>query len=148
MCEGDFVDRAENVLAFGMPGGGKSHMICAIGHELVRSISVLFVPTYRLVQRLLVAKLEGGVEVPRDPLPRSLEPEAGDRGVRAMTKTVILETIPDDLTEEGTEEWGGNRAAKSESSEAWRFSGFRCVLCSRRARLLAKGRETAAQGHA
>jgi DNA replication protein DnaC len=57
LCEGDFVARAENVLAFGMPGRGKSHTICAIGHELVqRGISVLFVPTYRLVQRLLVAK--------------------------------------------------------------------------------------------
>ena len=57
LCEGDFVGRAENVLAFGMPGRGKSHTICAIGHELVqRGISVLFVPTFRLVQRLLVAK--------------------------------------------------------------------------------------------
>lgn len=57
LCEGDFVARAENVLAFGMPGRGKSHTVCAIGHELVqRGISVLFVPTFRLVQRLLVAK--------------------------------------------------------------------------------------------
>jgi DNA replication protein DnaC len=57
LCEGGFVDRAENVLAFGLPGRGKTHVVCAIGHELVqRGWSVLFTPTYRLVQRLLVAK--------------------------------------------------------------------------------------------
>jgi DNA replication protein DnaC len=57
LCEGGFVERAENVLAFGLPGRGKTHLVCAIGHELVRrGHSVLFTPTYRLVQRLLVAK--------------------------------------------------------------------------------------------
>ena len=35
--EGDFVDRGVNVLAFGMPGTGKTHAICAIGHRLVES---------------------------------------------------------------------------------------------------------------
>lgn len=57
LCEGGFVTRAENVLAFGLPGRGKSHVACAIGHELVhRGISVAWFPTYRLVQQLLVAK--------------------------------------------------------------------------------------------
>jgi DNA replication protein DnaC len=57
LCEGSFVDRAENVLAFGLPGRGKTHVICAIGHELVRrGHRVLFTPTYALVQRLLAAK--------------------------------------------------------------------------------------------
>ena len=57
LCEGGFVERAENVLAFGLPGRGKSHLVAAIGHELVkRGHSVLFTPTYRLVQQLLVAK--------------------------------------------------------------------------------------------
>jgi len=57
LCEGGFVERAENVLAFGLPGRGKTHLVCAIGHELVRrGRSVLFTPTYKLVQRLLVAK--------------------------------------------------------------------------------------------
>jgi len=57
LCEGGFVERAHNVLAFGLPGRGKSHIVCAIGHELVRrGHRVLFVPTFRLVQRLLVAK--------------------------------------------------------------------------------------------
>ena len=57
LCEGDFVDRAQNLLAFGLPGRGKTHTVCAIGHELVkRGYKVLFCPTFRLVHRLLVAK--------------------------------------------------------------------------------------------
>jgi DNA replication protein DnaC len=57
LCEGGFVERGENVLAFGLPGRGKSHVCCAIGHELIqRGYRVLFVPAFRLVQGLLVAK--------------------------------------------------------------------------------------------
>jgi DNA replication protein DnaC len=57
LCEGGFVERAENVLAFGLPGRGKTHLVCAVGQELVRrGYNVLFVPAYKLVQRLLVAK--------------------------------------------------------------------------------------------
>jgi len=57
LCQGGFVERAENVLVFGLPGRGKTHLVCAMGHELVaRGYRVLFVPTFKLVQRLLVAK--------------------------------------------------------------------------------------------
>lgn len=57
LCEGGFVERAENVLAFGLPGRGKTHVVCAIGHELVqRGYQVLFVSAVLLVQRLLAAK--------------------------------------------------------------------------------------------
>lgn len=64
LAEGDFVDEATNVLAFGLPGVGKSHAMCAVGHALVdRGHSVLFVPTYSLVQGLLVAKRN--LELPR-----------------------------------------------------------------------------------
>jgi DNA replication protein DnaC len=57
LCEGGFVDRAENLLAFGLPGRGKTHLVCAIGHELIqRGYQVLFVPAFKLVQRLLAAK--------------------------------------------------------------------------------------------
>ena len=57
LCEGGFVERGENVLLFGLPGRGKTHVACAIGHELVRrGRRVLFTPTYALVQRLLSAK--------------------------------------------------------------------------------------------
>lgn len=59
LCDGAFVERAENLLAFGLPGRGKTHLLSAIGHELVeRGIPVLFVPAFKLVQRLLVAKRE------------------------------------------------------------------------------------------
>jgi DNA replication protein DnaC len=57
LCEGGFVERGENLLAFGLPGRGKTHVVCAIGHELIqRGYRVLFTPTYALVQRLLAAK--------------------------------------------------------------------------------------------
>jgi DNA replication protein DnaC len=63
LCEGGFVERAENLLAFGLPGRGKSHTLCAIGHELVqRGYRVLFTPAYRLVQRLLIAKRDLALE--------------------------------------------------------------------------------------
>jgi DNA replication protein DnaC len=57
LCEGDFLDRGENVLAFGKPGSGKSHLLCAICHELARhGRSVFFTPAYALVQTLVAAK--------------------------------------------------------------------------------------------
>jgi DNA replication protein DnaC len=57
LCEGDFLGRGENILAFGLPGRGKTHLVCAIGHELVRrGRRVYFTPTFALVQRLLAAK--------------------------------------------------------------------------------------------
>ena len=57
LANGDFLDRADNVLLFGVPGVGKSHLACALGHALVeRGRSVLFTPTYQLVQTLLAAR--------------------------------------------------------------------------------------------
>ena len=35
LLEGTFLDRAENVLAFGNPGSGKTHLVCALGQELI-----------------------------------------------------------------------------------------------------------------
>ena len=59
LYEGSFLSRAENVLAFGLPGRGKTHVLSAVGHELVRrGHAVLFIPAYQLVQRLLIAKRE------------------------------------------------------------------------------------------
>jgi len=55
--DGSFLDRAENVLAFGNPGTGKTHLLCALGQELVRQgRTVLFAPTFKVVQKLLAAK--------------------------------------------------------------------------------------------
>lgn len=57
LLDGSFLERAENLLLFGLPGRGKSHVVCALGHELIeRGYSVLFVPCFQLVQRLLAAK--------------------------------------------------------------------------------------------
>jgi DNA replication protein DnaC len=57
LLEGDFVQRHENVLAFGNPGSGKSHLLCALGLELARrGYTVLFRPCELLVQELLRAK--------------------------------------------------------------------------------------------
>ena len=57
LCEGAFVERGDNVLAFGLPGRGKTHLVCAIGYELIqRGYRVLFTPTFALVHRLLAAK--------------------------------------------------------------------------------------------
>lgn len=57
LAKGAFLDRATNVLAFGRPGTGKSHVACALGHALIiAGYSVYFTPTYLLVQQLLAAK--------------------------------------------------------------------------------------------
>ena len=55
--EGDFVDRKENLLAFGKPGSGKTHLLCALAQDLVhQGRRVLFTTCNLLVQRLLAAK--------------------------------------------------------------------------------------------
>nr|WP_255216470.1 IS21-like element helper ATPase IstB [Pseudenhygromyxa sp. WMMC2535] len=61
---GDFLDEAINVLAFGLPGVDKSHALAALGHALVeQGRSVLWTPTYSLIQELLAAKRD--LELPR-----------------------------------------------------------------------------------
>lgn len=59
LIEGDFVIRKENLLVFGTPGGGKTHLACGIGHELVRREKRVFFSTCALLlQDLLLAKKE------------------------------------------------------------------------------------------
>lgn len=60
LLEGGFVERAENLIALGLPGRGKTHLLAALGRELVlrHEYAIYFTPTYRLVQRLLAAKQE------------------------------------------------------------------------------------------
>jgi DNA replication protein DnaC len=54
---GTFVGEAINVVAVGRPGAGKSHLLAALGHELItQGHTVLWVSTAALVQRLLAAK--------------------------------------------------------------------------------------------
>ncbi len=57
LLEGGFLDRKENVLAFGPPGSGKTHLLCALGRELIfQHRRVKFYRCGMLVQQLLAAK--------------------------------------------------------------------------------------------
>ncbi len=57
LFEGSFTDKKENVLAFGNPGSGKTHLLCAIGQRLVRDGKKVYFSTCSiLVQNLLFAK--------------------------------------------------------------------------------------------
>jgi DNA replication protein DnaC len=60
LLEGSFIERAENLLVFGLPGRGKTHFLCALGRELIlrHACPVYFTPTFKLVQQLLAAKRE------------------------------------------------------------------------------------------
>jgi DNA replication protein DnaC len=58
LLSGDFVRRGDNLLCFGLPGRGKSAYVAAIARHLVQQyqMKVLFVPTFKLVSELLMAK--------------------------------------------------------------------------------------------
>lgn len=57
LAEGDFLDRCENILIFGIPGSGKSHLASALGREwCLRGRRVLYTTAAMLVQKLLIAK--------------------------------------------------------------------------------------------
>jgi DNA replication protein DnaC len=59
LIDGSFLNRSENILAFGNPGSGKTHLLCAIGHELIaQGKQVFFISCSQLVQDLLIAKRE------------------------------------------------------------------------------------------
>lgn len=57
LIKGAFTAKAENILAFGNAGSGKTHLICALGHELIsQGKRVSFQKCALLVQELLQAK--------------------------------------------------------------------------------------------
>jgi DNA replication protein DnaC len=57
LVEGGFVERRENLLAFGKSGSGKTHLLAGIAQELVRGgRKVYFSTCGLLVQELLIAK--------------------------------------------------------------------------------------------
>src|ERR1022692_3635683 len=60
LLEGHFLDRKENLLLFGNPGAGKSHLLCALAHELIaHGRRMKYTSCAMLVQELLVAKRDG-----------------------------------------------------------------------------------------
>ena len=55
--DGSFLDRRENLLIFGKPGAGKSHVLCALAGQLIQQgRSMMFTTCSLLVQQLLIAK--------------------------------------------------------------------------------------------
>jgi len=58
LLDGSFLDRRENLLVFGNPGSGKTHLLSAIGQELVvrKGRRIRFTSCALLVQELLAAK--------------------------------------------------------------------------------------------
>jgi DNA replication protein DnaC len=64
ICSGDgWLDKGANLILFGPPGGGKSHLAAAIGLALIENgWRVLFTRTSDLVQKLQVARRELALE--------------------------------------------------------------------------------------
>ena len=64
LCAGDgWLEKGANLLLFGPPGGGKSHLASAIGLSLIeKGWRVLFTRTSDLVQQLQIARRELGLE--------------------------------------------------------------------------------------
>jgi len=57
LAEGDFIDRCENILMFGNPGTGKTHLSIALTREwCLKGRRVLYISACNLVQELLRAK--------------------------------------------------------------------------------------------
>jgi DNA replication protein DnaC len=57
LADGSFLDRCENILVFGKSGSGKTHLLSAVGQELIRlGRKVYFRTCSLLVQELLIAK--------------------------------------------------------------------------------------------
>lgn len=64
LLDGEFLGHKENILVFGNPGSGKTHLVCALGHELIsKGKSICFTTCAILLQELLLAKKE--LKLPR-----------------------------------------------------------------------------------
>ncbi len=58
LLDASFVHRGDNLLCFGLAGRGKTHFVAAVAREWIcrHQLQVLFVPAFKLVSQLLVAK--------------------------------------------------------------------------------------------
>jgi DNA replication protein DnaC len=57
LAEGNFLDQCENILIFGIPGAGKTHLATGLAREwCLRGRRILYTTAAMLVQELLVAK--------------------------------------------------------------------------------------------
>lgn len=55
--DGKFIERKENILLFGTPGGGKTHLMCGLAQEMIKKgFKAYFRPCTALIQELLIAK--------------------------------------------------------------------------------------------
>src|ERR1700676_2046450 len=99
LAAGDaWLEKGANILLFGPPGGGKSHLSAALGLALVENgWRVLFARTTDLVQQLQVARRELALATPLAKLDISALPNIDDMTVIAKgqaVSSVLFEWIP------------------------------------------------------